>query len=249
MTVAATTTGVYVYGIVRADELPAVSAEGVGGMPVELIEHGGLAAVASRLPGEFKVKRRDLNRHLQVLEEAFGETTIVPCPFGTVMVSDADVETALLADRRGELEDALKRLDGMVQLNVKAVYDEEELLRELVAGHPEVGRLRESAARLGDAAYYERVRLGELVAALVEERRRADADRLTAALSQASTDIRLDDVAEYEALKASFLVRRKDLGRFDAQLEDVAPALQPVARIEVIGPLPPTAFAAQERGA
>jgi hypothetical protein len=248
MTVAATSTGVYVYGIVRADELPAVSAEGVAGMQVELIEHDGLAAVASRLPAEFKVKRRDLNRHLQVLEEAFGETTVVPCPFGTVMVSDADVETALLSDRRRELEAALKRLDGMVQLNVKAVYDEAELLRELVAGHPEVARLRESTARLGDAAYYERVRLGELVAGLVEDRRRADADRLVSALAEAAADIRYDDVGELDALKASFLVNRKDLGRFDARLEEVAPALQPVARIEVIGPLPPTAFAGEGRG-
>src|SRR3954449_10511145 len=126
MAPSATTTGVYVYGVVRADELPALSADGVGDAAVELLERDGLAAIVSRLPDDFRVKRRDLNRHLQVLEEAFGETTVVPCPFGTVMVSDADVETALLSDRRRELEAALKRLDGMVQLNVKAVYDEAE---------------------------------------------------------------------------------------------------------------------------
>src|SRR3954469_20172643 len=145
MTVAATSTGVYVYGIVRADELPAVAAEGVAGMPVELIEHDGLAAVASRLPAEFKVKRRDLNRHLQVLEEAFGETTVVPCAFGTVLASEADVETALLSERRPELASALARLDGTVQLNVKAAYEPDELLRELVAKNPDVARLREES--------------------------------------------------------------------------------------------------------
>src|SRR5205814_1147876 len=141
MAASATTTGVYVYGVVRADELPAVSADGVGDSAVELLERDGLAAIVSRLPGEFRVKRRDLNRHLQVLEEAFGETTVVPCAFGTVLASDADVEAALLSDRRAELQAALGRLDGMVQLNVKAVYEQEELLRELVAGNPEVAKL------------------------------------------------------------------------------------------------------------
>ena len=71
MTAAATSTGVYVYGIVRADELPAISADGVAEAPVELVEHDGLAAIVSRLPVDFRVKRRDLNRHLGVLAEAF----------------------------------------------------------------------------------------------------------------------------------------------------------------------------------
>src|SRR5947199_10199546 len=129
----ATSTAVYVYGVVRADELRAVAAEGVAGTAVELLEHDGLAAVVSKLPArEFRVKRRDLQRHLQVLEEAFAEATIVPCPFGTVLVSEEDVESALLIDRRDQLWAALARLDGRVQLNVKAVYDEEELLRELL---------------------------------------------------------------------------------------------------------------------
>src|SRR2546421_7791218 len=124
---AATSTAVYVYGVVRAEDLPAVSAEGVAGTSVELLEREGLAAVVSRLPTrDFRVKRRDLDRHLRVLEEAFEETTIVPCPFGTVLLSEADVEAALLSGRREELVAALRRLDGMVQLNVKGVYDEEQ---------------------------------------------------------------------------------------------------------------------------
>lgn len=243
MAASATSTGVYVYGIVRADELPAVSADGVGGSRVELLEHDGLAAIVSRLPGEFRVKRRDLNRHLDVLEEAFGETTVVPCAFGTVLVSDGDVEEELLSERRKELEAALARLDGKVQHNVRASYDEEELLRELVSQSPELGKLREESRRLGDAGYYQRVRLGELVAELLEQRRRENAHSILSELSGIVDDVVVDDPGEYDALKASFLVPRKKLGRFDAKLENAARKLQPMVRIEVIGPLPPTAFA------
>lgn len=243
MAPSATTTDVYVYGVVRADELPAVSADGVGDSPVELLERDGLAAIVSRLPEDFRVKRRDLNRHLQVLEEAFGETTVVPCAFGTLLASDADVETALLSERRPELQSALTQLDGMVQLNVKAAYEPDELLRELVARNSDVARLREESIRLGDAGYHQRVRLGELVAALLDERREEDARRILSALSGAAEDVAVDDPGEYDALKASFLVKRKQVDRFDARLEEVARSLQPVVRTEVIGPLPPTAFA------
>src|SRR5438552_15015380 len=121
---AATSTAVYVYGVVRADELPAVATEGVAGASVELLEREGLAALISKLPGrDFRVKRRDLQRHLQVLEEAFGETTVVPCSFGTVVLAEEDIESALLTERRDELLAALARLEGKVQLNVKAVYE------------------------------------------------------------------------------------------------------------------------------
>ena len=243
MAPSATTTGVYVYGIVRADQLPAVSAGGVGDAAVELLERDGLAAMVSRLPDNFRVKRRDLNRHLHVLEEAFGETTVVPCAFGTVLASEADVEAALLSDRRTELQDALSRLDGMVQLNVKAVYEQEELLRELVSGNPSVAKLREESSRLGDAGYHQRIRLGELVFGLLDERREEDARRIISAVADATEEVAVDDPGEYDALKASFLVKRKQLERFDTRLEKAARALQPVLRIELIGPLPPTAFA------
>ena len=239
----ATTTGVYVYGVVRADELPAVSADGVGDAPVELLERDGLAAIVSRLPDDFRMKRRDLNRHLQVIEEAFGETTVVPCAFGTVLASDADIDTALLSGRRKELQGALSRLDGMVQLNVKAVYDPDELLRRLVSRNAELARLRDETARLGDAGYHQRIRLGELVAGLVDECRRKDAQVILSALSTTAQDVVLDDPGEYDALKASFLVKRKQVDRFDARLEELARNVQPVVRLEVIGPLPPTAFA------
>jgi hypothetical protein len=244
MSAAATSTGVYVYGIVRADALAAVQAEGVAAEPVELIERDGLAAVVSRLPErELRVKRRDLNRHLQVLEEAFAETTVVPCPFGTVLQSEEDVVDALLVARRGELTATLKRLDGNVQLNVNAVYDEQQLLRELLLGQHEIAALRDASNQLGDAGYYARVRLGELVATLVDERRQTDAERVLSQLLDVAEDVVTDQPGEDGVLKASFLVNRKRVDRFDARLEETARMEHPLIKVEVIGPLPPTAFA------
>ena len=50
------------------------------------------------------------------------------------------------------------------------------------------------------------------------------------------------------ALKASFLVARKKLKKFDQAIEAMARREQPLLQFEVIGPLPPTAFAAAYAG-
>jgi hypothetical protein len=67
-------------------------------------------------------------------------------------------------------------------------------------------------------------------------------------LAKCSEDAVVEEAAEYVALKASFLVSRKKLAKFDDALERTAEAEQPIVRIEVFGPLPPTAFAAAAAG-
>ncbi|HYY03347.1 MAG TPA: GvpL/GvpF family gas vesicle protein [Gaiellaceae bacterium] len=241
---ASTTTGAYVYGVVRSGSLDGIDAEGVSGIAVEIVEGDGVAALISDLPAEeLRVRRRDLHRHLGVIEEAFGKTTILPCRFGTVVDSRADVHDELLAPRRDELLSGLAQLDGRVQLNVKATYDEELLLAGIVATDPEIARLREATRTLGDAGYYERLRLGERVAEAVTAHRDADAARIVDALAPEAEDVTLEPPPPEAALKASFLVDRARLARFDTALERTAAAEQPRLRFDVIGPLPPTAFA------
>jgi hypothetical protein len=211
---------------------------------VEIVEGDGVAALVSDLPtSELRVRRRDLRAHLDVIEEAFGRTTILPCRFGTVVDSRADVRGGVLDARRDELLHGLAQLDGRVQLNVKATYDEDVLLAGIVAADPEVARLREATRTLGDAGYYERLRLGERVAAAVAAKRDEDAARVVDALTAEAEDVVLDKPPPDAALKASFLVERTRLERFDAALEQTAAAEQPALRFDVIGPLPPTAFA------
>lgn len=238
------TTGAYVYGVVRSGLLDSIGAEGISGLPVEIVEGDGLAALVTDLQAdELRVRRRDLQRHLDVIEEAFATTTILPCRFGTLAASRAGVREDLLDGRRDELLNGLAHLDGRVQLNVKATYDEELVLSAIVADDPEVARLREATRRLGEAGHYERLRLGERVAAAVAARREDDAARLIDALSADVEDVVVDQPPPDAALKASFLVQRDRLKRFDAALEKTAAAEQPALRFDVIGPLPPTAFA------
>jgi len=232
---------------VRAGAIDAPRVDGVSGRPVATIESNGLAAVVSELAERrLRVRRRDLLGHLRVLESVFDDTTIVPCAFGMVLPSREAVASDFLAARRNELLGLLERLDGRAQLNVTARYDEEEILREIVATDPRVARGRQQTRVLGRAGHFASIQLGELVAGALAERREADGGRLLGRLAAESDDVVAEATDELTVLKASFLVEGPD--RFDAVLEQVAKDEAPRIRFEAIGPLPPTAFAELRAG-
>jgi hypothetical protein len=236
---------IYVYGVVSNDAAISPPSEGVASAATRLIESDGLAALVSSVPTErLRVRRSDLHAHLRALERVFEQTTVLPCRFGTVLPSEDDVRRHLLDARRDELRHLLETLAGHGQMNVKAVYDEAEVLREVVASEPGIARARERARGLGDAAYYENIRLGELVTAQLTARRADDAGRIHGRLAPLAADVVADarDADALLVLKASFLVARKLLDQFDRELESLATEEAPTVRFEVVGPLPPTAF-------
>jgi hypothetical protein len=235
---------IYVYGVVSTAQSLELPEDGVTNAATRVVESDGLAAVVSTVPGErLRVRRRDLDAHLHTVERLFEQTTVLPCRFGTVLASEEDVRRHLLEARRDELHRLLEGLDGQVQMNVKAEYDEPEVLREVVASDPRIARLRERAKGLGDAAYYENIRLGELITEQLSLRRGGDAQRILARLERLATDAVTDeDDAPLLVLKASFLVERKRVDGFDKELEALAKQDAPTMRFEAVGPLPPTAF-------
>ena len=234
---------VYVYGVVQSGALGSLPVEGIAGGSVELVEDDGLAAIATELPsGRLQVRRRELSRHLEVLQEAFEQTTVVPCSFGAALDSKDAVREELLRPRREDLFEDLRRLDGRIQLNVKVSYDEEAVLREIVTGEPEIARLRQATARAGEAAYYDNIRLGELVTAALAARRAHDAQRLYERLAAQAEAALVEEASDLLVLKASFLVEDRRRERFETALETLAEENAPLLRFEEVGPLPPTAF-------
>jgi Gas vesicle synthesis protein GvpL/GvpF len=214
---------------------------------VAIIERDGVAALTSELAERrLRVRRRDLDRHLQVLEGAFAETTVVPCAFGMVLQSRTAVERELLSARRDELLALLERLEGRVQLNIRARYDEAVVLREIVDTEPEIADLRRRSQALGEAGHFENIRLGEAVAAALDARRALDAQRVFDRLAAEAEDVVVEEAAGTLVLKASFLVARERSERFDTELEGLAAVESPRLAFESIGPLPPTAFAGLE---
>jgi len=246
-------TAKYVYGVIRAGESPAAKAVGIDDEPLGLVTMDDLAALTTDVAEEFSVAGRDeLLAHMQVLEEAMGwASAVLPMRFG-VILPDADaVRAELLAPHREQLEELLEEMEGKVEVNLKGIHEEETVLREVLAENPEAAGLREAIQGKPEAAtYYERIRLGELVSQGLEGKREETGPAIVERLSPFAVGIQLGDVVhERMALNASFLVERKELERFDAEVERWAEEQGGRVRVKYTGPLPPHSFVELEVGA
>lgn len=235
----------YVYGIIEeATKPPATS--GIAGAAVEVVETDGAAALVSELPDteQLEMGREELLVHARVLEQALEQGTVLPMRFGLVLDGSEAVRRDLLEAYADELHRQLHDLGGKVEIRVRATYEEEPLMREVVSENPEIARRRAAlAGRSEDATYFERIELGELVADALERKRVGDAEAIVEALGPRAAGLHVADPAhERIALNASFLVERSQVKRFEDAVEKVAAGQHGRMRLTFTDPLPPHSF-------
>jgi hypothetical protein len=242
-------TSLYVYGVIpaaAAREWP--GADGLDGpsSAVRTVEAGELAALVSplasdRIPGH----REDLEAHRRVLSLANERGTTIPMRFGIVMDSEDLVREELLVRHEPEFTDLLRKLDGHVQMSVRAFYAEDALLREVAENDPEIVRRTAAIEGLPETESRQaRIELGQLIAEQIAERREQDEKALVDQLSPFATEVRVDPpTSERVALNAQLLVRRDRRSALDEAVGVLSTALDGQLAIRYIGPLPPYSFA------
>ncbi|MEW2359491.1 GvpL/GvpF family gas vesicle protein [Spirillospora sp. NPDC029432] len=245
----AATAAQYVYGVTRASARLPAGLTGLDDRPVTLVAHERCAAVTSDLPADRPLgARADLLAHQRVLEALLETGTVVlPFRFGAALAAPEAVEKELLAANADRLSQVLDGLDGRVELRVKGTYVQDTVLREVVSDDPEIAelnqRLREVPEDAADAAYYERVRLGEMIAQSLERRREHDGQALLEALAPAAEAlVRKPPSREEDVVDAAFLVERDRRGDFERAVQELADAHADRITVRLIGPLPPYDF-------
>ena len=246
-------TAVYVYGVAPAEERTDVAAPGVGTAHagVRRIVHRDVAALVSDIEAGPLAAARELRAHWRVLEEAISRATVLPVRFGTVMESDEAVVEQFLAPRHDHLAGQLAVLAGKVQLTVKASYEEERLMRGVVEGSPAVATLRERIRDLPEAAtYYDRIKMGELVAAEVERARERDTALLFGRLEPLAVAARREPPATPDgAVNAAFLVERSRVDEFSQAVAGLENEVKDRMQLRYVGPMPPYSFTEEEAAA
>ncbi len=233
----------YVYGVVdAAARVP--SRGGIDDAPLALVGSGPVAALVSDVPGELRMGRDAMTAHARVLEETHALGTVLPMRFGVVMRDGEAVRSDLLDVHCEELTRQLAEFAGKVELKLRAMYEEETLMREVVRDDRDVADLRAGLrGRSEDATYYARIRLGELIAKAIERKRAVDAEQILASLSPLALAV---DVAEPShervALGASFLVQEAALEQFDGAVDRIGEKQAGRMRLRYTGPLPPHSF-------
>lgn len=242
----------YVYGVVRTQARAKPRGKGIDGKPLRMVAANGIGALISDVPdAPLEAGRDELLTHARVLEGALAKGAVLPMQFGVVMPNDEAVRDELLAAHRDQLEAQLSEMDGKVEMNVKALYDEGTILREVLAENREIARLRDAIqGQPEDAAYYERIRLGELVAAAVTGKREADEEMVISRLAPHAVAFEAGGpIHERMVANVSLLVETDHDAEFEDALEELATEQHPRIAFKLTGPLPPHTFVELSVGA
>jgi hypothetical protein len=194
-------------------QLPPV--RGRGQARLTAISHGGLAAVVSSAePGAEETTDDALHAHARVVDALTDEHNVLPVRFGTCL-ADTLTLRASLAVRRRRLHRALRRVEGCVEIGIRATAPD---------------RCTTTAT---DGREYVRARLrdGRLAAAL------------HGPLAGLAVSSRMRPVlVRGDLLRAAYLVRRADVRAFCA-VSDELEREYPQVGLTCTGPWPAYSFA------
>src|SRR5919199_5210269 len=242
------TTGTYIFCIAHAQPFQKgdwpFTTPGIGG-PVRLLTYDDLAAVVSDATrDDYNVTRENLLAHQRVIMQAMTRSDVLPVSFGTVADRDQQIQEQLLRGAADDLHRALGAVRGCIELELKVLWNEERLFAAIMAENDEIRALRDSLAdQPPEATQYERIQLGERVAAAIQRKSEAEAASLLEALEPLAVATRVNEnQTDMMLLNAAFLVDRSQEQAFDAQVQALGAAQAGRLVFQYVGPLPPYNF-------
>ena len=232
----------YLYGIVESGANIPRGLRGVGGNAVRLETQHELGVLVTDLPAAaYEARREDLVAHSDVLQAVIESTDVLPMGFGTVFESPDELTNTFLQPNHAALLRMLADMKGLVEVQVRADYEQDAIALEIASSDRSIQKLQARVRSRDDVE--SKIELGRRFANALEKRRYADASALVDRLAPFARTAYLGEAAgEYGLLRASFLVARDELARFDEAAEAAAAALQGHATVRCIGPLPPYSF-------
>ncbi len=236
----------YLYCFFRGSQPETFTTKGMGerGDPVTTIHYQDLGAVISNSPeGEYDSSRRNMLNHTKVLEEVMERHSILPVRFNTISPNRETLDKLICA-RYDELMGELERMDGKVEMGLKALWYEGIIFDEILAERDDIRHLRDSLqGKAPEKTYYERIRLGELVEDAVRTKRSMDEDMILTTLSPFAVQSRANDIfGERMILNAAFLVERVHESEMDAAIRALDAQQTNRVLFRYVGPVPPYNF-------
>lgn len=238
-------TAQYVYAIVPSGTAVPDDLAGIDDGVVELVAHGPVAAVVGTIVTDRAFGRReDLLAHSRVTDTFAQHCAVIPVRFGAVLADSGGVVAELLAPNAEFFASVIEELTGHRQYVVRARYDEEAVLAEIVKEHPEIAALRDDTRdQPVEASWNERIRLGELVARALEVKRDVDSADLLDLLTPHAESWNIRAAGEVDHLvDVAFLIADAELDAFERAAEQAARNLAGRGRVRLVGPTAPYDF-------
>jgi hypothetical protein len=248
-------TATYVYAIIpTGDQVIFDEVAGVDDEHDEVytVPYRDLAAVVSASPlADYRGLKRDqaaryLVAHQRVVETVMQTFPILPAKFGTVLL-DEDSVHRLLAQGQSLFRTTLDKFRGLVQMEVVVLWALQEVFQE-ISQEEHIAQLKAQIAnRPADETLIERVAIGQLVQASLEQRRKSLRDYLLHWLGKAALDS-VDNPLMDDSMVINVALLVNEAGReaLDRRLELLDEEFEGRFTFRCVGPLPTYSFAAME---
>lgn len=241
--------GKYIYAIIKAKEPPQFAVTGIGGRAdkVYTIHYDGLDAVVSSSPiVKYPVSREHTIAHQKVLEEVMKNFTLLPVRFCTIAEKEEDIKRKVLKARSAEFENLLSEMKDKVELGVRAFWTNmQEVFAEIVAENQVITQLktRVEQEKSEQKAYAGKIKIGEMIKAALEEKKKREQEALMKALENLAEDFRQNRVlGDRNILNTAFLVKKEREKDFDQKINELEKQLGERTRLKYFGPVPPYNF-------
>jgi hypothetical protein len=220
--------GCYFYGVLAAKGRREFGPIGIGGRGdvVYTLPYQDIAAIISHSPiVKYPVTRENTLAHAKVLDTAVEEGAVLPARFCTIGENEELVIEKVLNPRYQEFVDLLKRMEGKVELRVRARWPNlDAIFAEVVEENEDIKSLKETLQTEKDAQRKRAgmIKVGEMIQSALEEKKREEAEELLEALKPLSLEWRENQVyGDMNLINAAFLALREKEADFDKKISDL----------------------------
>jgi len=238
--------GKYIYCVIGTDEGRNFGPVGVGGRGdiVSTVGYQGISAVISNFPvAKYEVSKENMIAHEKVIEKVMRDYTVLPMRAFAVAASAEEVRSFLRKNYAG-LKGLLKDMDNKIELGVKAYWkDMKVIFQEIVDESEKVRRLRDRIASKPGGQTSEKIRLGEMVASALKDKKDKEGEELIRNLKRVAYDLHLGEArGDAMIINAAFLVDRGREKEFDTRVDELDRKYGQRTKFTYVGPAPPYNF-------
>lgn len=232
--------GIYTYCVIQTDQRKQFGKIRMGGKEsiVYTIPYKDTAMVVSKGPSEIVTNKENMLNHQQVISTAMKTFTPIPMSFGTVFQSEEDVRK-LLKFLYEQLQQEFQKIRNKFEVGLK-LFGKREWLEKQANNDPQIKKWKDITDNKSvDAAYYDRIKLGELAQKLFMFLQQQIEQEIYQPLSDMAEEAKMNDVVgERMLLNAAFLIDRNKEAAFDEKVNQIFQRWNDKMEFKYTGPWP-----------
>ena len=244
--------GKYIYCIIHRQPIndnrqPIFGPIGIGdrGDKVYTICYEDISAVISDSPiKKYSTSRDNMIAHQSILERAMEDSTVLPVRFCTIAKNEGEIVEKVLRGRYKELKTLVAKMEGKIELGVKAFWKDMKLIFDEIAKIGEIRRLKAMVVKNPAQSTRDlRIKVGELVQSALESKKKSESEKIVSELKEIAVDYRINDTyGDKWILNSAFLTDKAKEKEFDTRMNELDKRYGERIDFKYVGPVPPCNF-------